>query len=72
MLDEVLERRGWITREHFLQLVGVTNLIPDPNSSEVAIHVGYTQRGRIGGIVTGLAFLLPTFFIVVGRSFGGT
>ena len=68
MLDEVVDRRGWITREHFLQLVGVTNLIPGPNSSEVAIHVGYTQRGRVGGIVTGLAFVLPTFFIVLGLS----
>ena len=68
MLDEVVERRGWITREHFLQLVGVTNLIPGPNSSEVAIHVGYTQRGRLGALATGLGFALPTFFIVLGLS----
>ncbi len=68
MLDEVVERRRWITREHFLQLVGVTNLIPGPNSSEVAIHVGYTQRGWAGALATGLAFLLPTFFIVLGLS----
>ena len=68
MLDEVVERRGWITREHFLHLVGVTNLLPGPNSSEVAIHIGYTQRGRVGALTTGLAFLLPTFFIVLGMS----
>ena len=68
MLDEVVERRGWITREHFLHLVGVTNLLPGPNSSEVAIHVGYTQRGRVGAITTGLAFILPAFFIVLGLS----
>ena len=68
MLDEVVERRGWITREHFLHLVGVTNLLPGPNSSEVAIHVGYTQRGRVGALTTGLAFLLPAFFIVLGLS----
>lgn len=68
MLDEVVERRRWIGREHFLHLVGVTHLLPGPNSSEVAIHVGYTQRGWRGALVTGLAFVLPTFFIVLGLS----
>jgi len=65
MLDEVVERRGWLTREHFLQLVGITNLLPGPNSSEVAIHIGYTQRGWRGALATGLAFLAPTFVLVV-------
>jgi chromate transporter len=68
MLDEVVERRRWLTREHFLHLVAVTNLLPGPNSSEVAIHVGYTQRGWRGALVTGLAFLVPTFLIVLGLS----
>ena len=68
MLDEVVERRRWITRERFVQLVGVTNLLPGPNSSEVAIHIGYTQRGVSGALATGLSFLLPTFFIVLGLS----
>jgi len=65
MLDEVVDRRRWITRQHFLHLVGVTNLLPGPNSSEVAIHIGYTQRGWKGALSTGLAFLLPTFVLVV-------
>lgn len=65
MLEEVVERRGWVTREHFLQIVGVTNLLPGPNSSETAIHLGYTQRGWRGALATGLAFLLPTFVLVV-------
>jgi chromate transporter len=65
MLDEVVEGRGWLTREHFLQLVGITNLIPGPNSSEVAIHIGYTQRGWRGALAAGLAFLSPTFVLVV-------
>jgi chromate transporter len=68
MLDEVVERRRWITREHFLHLIAVINLLPGPNSSEVAIHVGYTQRGWPGALVTGLAFVLPTFCIVLGLS----
>ena len=49
MLDEVVDRKGWITRDHFMHLVGITNLLPGPNSSEVAIHIGYTQRGGRGG-----------------------
>lgn len=68
MLDEVVERKAWLTRERFLEIVALTNLLPGPNSSEVAIHVGYTQRGWSGAMVTGLTFLLPTFFMVVGMS----
>ena len=68
MLDEVVERRGWLTRERFLELMAVTNLLPGPNSSEVAIHVGYAMRGWRGAMVTGLSFLLPTFFMVTGFS----
>ena len=64
MLDEVVERRGWIDRTHFLQIVSLTNLLPGPNSSETAIHIGYTQRGWSGALVTGLVFLLPTFVLV--------
>jgi chromate transporter len=68
MLDEVVERKGWLTRERFLELIAVTNLLPGPNSSEVAIHVGYTQRGWPGALATGLTFLLPTFLMVTGLS----
>jgi chromate transporter len=68
MLDEVVERRGWLSRERFLELMAVTNLLPGPNSSEVAIHVGYTQRGWPGAMATGLAFLTPTFVMVTALS----
>lgn len=64
MLDEVVERKGWISRQHFMHLVAATNLLPGPNSSEVAIHIGYTQRGWRGAFTTGLAFLLPTLVLV--------
>ena len=60
MLDEVVERKRWLTRERFLEIMALTNLLPGPNSSEVAIHVGYTQRGWPGALATGLTFLLPT------------
>lgn len=57
--DEVVTRRKWLTREHFLDLVGATNLIPGPNSTEMAMHVGYERRGVGGMIVAGLCFILP-------------
>jgi chromate transporter len=66
MLEEVVERRRWLTREHFLELMAVTNLLPGPNSSEVAIHIGYATRGWRGALVTGGIFLLPTFVMVTG------
>src|SRR5439155_500608 len=45
MEDEVVRRRGWLTREQFLDYLGATNLIPGPNSTEMAIHIGYGRRG---------------------------
>ena len=59
MDDEVVTRRKWLTRQHFLDLVGATNLIPGPNSTEMAMHVGYEQRGFRGLVVAGLCFILP-------------
>jgi chromate transporter len=59
MQREVVERRRWLTREEFLDYLGLTNLIPGPNSTELAIHIGFVQRGSIGLIVAGLCFILP-------------
>ena len=63
MEDEVVRRRKWITREHFLDLVGATNLIPGPNSTEMAIHIGYIRAGVSGLIASGLSFILPAVLI---------
>ncbi|WP_071518671.1 chromate efflux transporter [Geitlerinema sp. PCC 9228] len=63
MEDEVVNRRQWISRSHFLDLVGATNLIPGPNSTEMAIHVGYTYGGLPGLLVAGVCFLLPAIVI---------
>ncbi|MBD2608497.1 chromate efflux transporter [Scytonema hofmannii FACHB-248] len=61
--DEVVKRRQWMTREHFLDLIGATNLIPGPNSTEMAIHVGYVYAGWLGLIVAGVCFILPAVLI---------
>jgi len=63
MEEEVVSRRKWLTREHFLDLVGATNLIPGPNATEMAIHIGYIRRGLTGLIAAGISFILPAAII---------
>ncbi len=64
--DEVVRRRGWMSREHFLDLVGATNLIPGPNSTEMTMHVGYERAGLAGLVVAGSCFILPAALITGG------
>jgi len=64
MEDEVVRRRAWLTRQEFLDYVGATNLIPGPNSTEVAIHIGHARAGWAGLVVAGLSFILPAVVIV--------
>jgi len=63
--DELVTRRKWLTREHYLDLVAATNLIPGPNSTEVMIHVGYVLRGIPGALVTGICFIGPAFLLTL-------
>ena len=64
MEEEVVRRRRWLSRERFLDLLGATNLIPGPNSTEMAIHVGYLRGGWPGLLVAGSCFILPAAVIV--------
>lgn len=66
MEDEVVRRRHWMTREEFLDLLGAANLIPGPNSTELAIHVGHRQRGWAGLLIAGASFIIPAVLIVTG------
>lgn len=66
MEDEVVRRRRWMTREEFLDLLGAANLVPGPNSTELAIHVGHRQGGWPGLLITGASFILPAVLIVTG------
>lgn len=59
MEDEVVTRRGWLSRQHFLDLVGATSLIPGPNSTEMTMHIGYERAGWRGLVVAGSLFILP-------------
>src|SRR5262245_28666487 len=64
MEDEVVRRRRWLTHEEFLDWLGATNLIPGPNSTEMAIHIGRRKAGWAGLLVAGSCFIIPAAFIV--------
>lgn len=64
MRQEVVERRRWLTEAEFLDLLGAANLIPGPNSTELAIHIGYQQGGWPGLLLAGTCFILPAALIV--------
>jgi chromate transporter len=61
--NEVVNRRKWLTEERFLDLLGATNLIPGPNSTEMAIHIGWERRRWAGLVVAGLAFIVPAMLL---------
>jgi chromate transporter len=64
MEDEVVRRRRWMTRDRFLDMLGAANLIPGPNSTEMAIHVGYARAGWTGLVLAGTCFILPATLMV--------
>lgn len=77
MHDETVVRRKWLNDQQFLDLVGATNLIPGPNSTEMAIHIGFLRAGWRGLIVGGVCFIAPAMLIVLALAwayvrFGGT
>lgn len=63
MHQEVVVKRKWMSEQHFLDLIGATNLIPGPNSTEMAIHIGQDRAGWKGLIVAGLCFIIPAVVI---------
>ena len=66
MQAEVVERRRWLSRERFLDLVAAVNLIPGPNSTELAIHLGYLRAGWPGLLVAGACFIVPAALSTAG------
>lgn len=65
MDDEIVKKRKWIDKDKFLDLYGATNLLPGPNSTELAIHLGYERGGWLGLIIAGASFILPAMLIVM-------
>src|SRR5574339_232927 len=66
MEDEVVRRRQWLTHDEFLDLLGATNLIPGPNSTEMAIYIGHRRAGWAGLLVAGTCFIVPAMLMVLG------
>ena len=65
MHDEVVQRRKWLDEQQFLDLMGATNLIPGPNSTQMALHMGYSRAGWRGMLVSGSCFIIPAAFLVL-------
>ena len=63
MEDEIIEKRNWMARDYFLDLIGTTNLIPGPNSTEMTMHCGYERAGKPGLFVAGISFIFPATII---------
>jgi chromate transporter len=63
MQREVVDKRQWMDHAHFLDLIGATNLIPGPNSTEMAIHIGHERCGWKGLLVAGCCFIVPAVLI---------
>ena len=70
MERELVERRAWLERQEFLDLMGATNLIPGPNSTELAIHIGHRRAGMPGLAVAGISFILPAAIMVLLLAWG--
>lgn len=65
MQEELVEKRKWMSQEHFLDMVGATNLVPGPNSTQMTMHCGHVRAGVPGLIVAGLSFILPAVFFTL-------
>src|SRR6201985_2378042 len=63
MQKEVVDKRKWMDHQHFMDLIGATNLIPGPNSTEMAIHIGHERAGWKGLLVAGCCFIIPAVVI---------
>lgn len=63
MEDEIVKKRQWMDRQHFLDLIGATNLIPGPNSTEMTMHCGHERAGVPGLFVAGFCFIFPAVVI---------
>ena len=69
MHEELVEREKWITEDHFKKILGVYQALPGPEATELSVYFGYYKRGRLGGLLSGLGFMLPGFLLVLFLSY---
>ncbi|MFH0848438.1 MAG: chromate efflux transporter [archaeon] len=65
MQDDCVEKKRWLSKDEFTEMLGITNMLPGPNATEMAIHIGYAKSGKLGAVVSGLAFTVPSFIIML-------
>lgn len=65
MDEEIVKKRKWVTRDKFMDFIGVSNLIPGPNSTELAIYLGFERGGPLGLLIAGVSFIIPAMVIVL-------
>ena len=63
MEAEVVDKRQWMSRQQYLDLIGTTNLIPGPNSTEMTMHCGFQRGGIFGLFIAGICFIFPAIII---------
>ena len=69
MEKELIEKRKWLSHQEFLDLVGITNLIPGPNSTQMTMQCGYVRGGIAGLFLAGISFILPAVLITLGLAY---
>ena len=65
MQAEIQEKRGWLSKEKFLEGLALVNMLPGPGATQLGIFIGYQRAGWWGGLLAGLCFILPAFFIML-------
>src|SRR5687767_15799711 len=66
--QELVEEEKWVTPAHFKRVLAIYQILPGPEAHEMCVYFGYLARGRIGGILAGLGFMLPGFFLMFALS----
>lgn len=71
--EEFVRRKKWMSEQHFAKILGVYQVLPGPEATELAVYFGYKNKGRLGGLLSGLGFMLPGFLLMLLASwFYGT
>src|ERR671926_98003 len=65
MFNQMVERRHWMSQDRFVKIMAFSHMLPGPEALQLAIYVGYLKRGRLGGILAGLMFILPGAAVMV-------
>jgi chromate transporter len=65
MFNQMVERRHWMSKDRFVKIMGFTHMLPGPEALQLAIYVGYLKRGRLGGILAGLTFIIPGAAVMI-------